>query len=192
MRSKLTFCGILALVLCHGLGSFERDGTIPPTTPPQTSYNITEGTTPPITPPQTCENITEIEFCSEVGYTTASFPNYRNQFTQMAANSELQNFLVLVERVCSNAIVHFLCAVYAPFCDPKQPQFRVPPCRELCEHVRADCESLVQQVNLTWPPHLECNLYPWVSDNRISFCPRNISLVTIPPNIKIRGEQWQN
>ena len=168
---RYSWYGILVLVLCHELGTFaQNDGIRPPIPPQQTSY--------------TCENITEIEFCSEVGYTTASFPNYRNQFTQMAANSELQNFQGLVERVCSNAIVHFLCAVYAPFCDPKQPQFRVPPCRELCEHVRAGCESLVQRFDLTWPPHLDCSLYPRKEDNRIAFCPTNISLLEIPPNIK--------
>ena len=142
---------------------------------------------PPIIPPATeytCENITEIDFCSEVGYTTASFPNYRNQFTQAAARSELQNFLGLAERVCSNAVVHFLCAVYAPFCDIEQPQFRVPPCRELCEHVRAGCESLVLQFDLTWPPHLECSLYPSSKENLISFCPTNISTVEIPSNIR--------
>lgn len=168
MRSKPTFCGILALVLCHVLGTAAQ--VRPPILPPQTSY--------------TCENITEIEFCSKVGYTTASFPNYRNQFDQMTANSELQNFQGLAERVCSNAIVHFLCAVYAPFCDPKEPQFRVPPCRELCEHARAGCESLVRRFGLTWPPHLQCSLYPTQLENRVTFCPTNISLLEIPPNIK--------
>ena len=170
MRSKLTFLSSI-LVLCHVLGTTAQ--VTPPIEPAQTSY--------------TCENITEIEFCSEVGYTTASFPNYRNQFNQMTANSELLNFQGLAERVCSNAIVHFLCAVYAPFCDPKQPQFRVPPCRELCEHARAGCESLVQRFGLTWPPHLQCSLYPTKQENPIVFCPTYIPLLEIPPYFNTTG-----
>ena len=160
----------LVLVLCSALGSLAQEGVRPPISPPVDSY--------------TCENITEIDFCSRVGYTTASFPNYRNQFSQMAANSELQNFLGLAERVCSNAVVHFLCSVYAPFCDLTQPQFRVPPCKELCEYVRADCEPLFIQFDLTWPPHLDCSLYPTSAEDPIAFCPSNLSSVEIPSNIR--------
>ena len=161
-------CCVLILVLVCVLGGLAQ--VRPPIPPETTSY--------------TCENITEIEFCSRVGYVTASFPNYRNQFTQMEANSELKNFLALAESVCSNAVVLFLCSVYAPFCDPEEPQFRVPPCRELCQHVRDGCEDLVNQFDLTWPPHLECDLYPSSMDNLITFCPDNISLVEIPPNFE--------
>ena len=144
---------------------------------------------PPITevPVQyTCENITMIDFCSEVNYSTASFPNYRNQPNQMAASSELENFIALAQTVCSNAVVHFLCSVYAPFCDPRQPQFRVPPCKELCQHVRNGCENLVIEFGLTWPPHLDCALYPTKEEDPITFCPDNITAVQIPPNIATR------
>ena len=132
----------------------------------------------------TCENITMIEFCSEVGYETASFPNYRNQPTQMVASSELMNFIALVEIVCSNVIVHFLCSVYAPFCDPSFPQIRIPPCRELCEDVRRNCEPFVVQFGLTWPPHLDCSLYPMNVESSLTFCPENLSSLVIPPNFQ--------
>ena len=142
---------------------------------------------PPPTPETleyTCENITQIEFCSEVGYSTASFPNYRDQFSQTSASSELENFRALAQSVCSNAVVHFLCSVYAPFCDPSKPDIRVPPCRELCEHVRLGCEPPVVQFGLSWPPHLECSQYPSRTDNDLVFCPDNIAELTIPLNIR--------
>ena len=131
-----------------------------------------------------CENITQIEFCSRVGYTTASFPNYRDHDTQTAASSELENFRALARSVCSNAVVHFLCSVYAPFCDPERPEFRVPPCRELCEYVREGCEPPVVQFGLRWPPHLECSQYPARNISLITFCPPNISMLSIPSNIQ--------
>ena len=132
----------------------------------------------------TCENITQIEFCSRVGYMTASFPNYRGHETQAAASSELENFRALAQSVCSNAVVHFLCSVYAPFCDPGRPKFRVPPCRELCEYVRKGCEPPVVQFGLRWPPHLECSQYPARNISLITFCPPNISMLSIPSNIQ--------
>lgn len=169
LRWHISHCALMGLlVLSIKIGMSIQDPTDRP---------------PSTTVPQlyTCENITMIEFCSEIGYETASFPNYRNQYTQTAASSELENFRALVQTTCSNAVVHFLCAVYAPFCHPHQPQSRIPPCRELCEHVRSGCEHLVNESELTWPPHLECHLYPTRVDNTtIAFCPVNISALMIP------------
>ena len=142
---------------------------------------------PPLTedPVYTCEYITQINFCSQIGYSTASFPNYRDQATQTSASSELESFpwCALAESVCSNAVVHFLCSVYAPFCDIRRPEIRVPPCRELCKYVRVDCESPVIQLGLSWPPHLECNQYP-PNASTITYCPLNLETFAIPPNIQ--------
>ena len=140
---------------------------------------------PPLTedPVVYCENITKIDFCSRIGYSTALFPNYRDQATQTSANGELENFRALAQSVCSNAVVHFLCSVYAPFCDPERPDIRVPPCRELCEYVRAGCEPQVIQFGLSWPPHLECNQYP-PNASTITFCPPNLETVAIPLNFQ--------
>ncbi len=103
-----------------------------------------------------CENITVITMCTEV-YSLASFPNYRDHTTQEAANKELLNFTPLIEKACSNAIVHFLCSIYAPFCQVDRENIRVRPCRELCNHVRADCEDELNAFGLSWPPHLDCD-----------------------------------
>ena len=168
MKSGLCFSAII--LLSYGLGVMAQSLQLrPPLTEPPTVY--------------TCENITQIEFCSQIGYSTASFPNYRDQATQTSASSELENFRALATSVCSNAVVHFLCSVYAPFCDIQRPDIRVPPCRELCEYVRVDCEPPVIQFGLSWPPHLECNQYP-PNASAITFCPINLETVAIPPNIQ--------
>ena len=167
MKSKLYFSAIL-LVFWYGWGVMGQSLRPPPIEEP-VDYK--------------CENITQIEFCSQIDYSMASFPNYRDQATQTSANSELENFRALAQSVCSNAVVLFLCSVYAPFCDPRRPDIRVPPCRELCEYVRAGCEPPVIQFGLSWPPHLECNLYPPNTSN-ITFCPSDISMLSIPSNIE--------
>lgn len=167
MKSRLYFSAIF-LVFWYGLGAMAQSLRPPPTEDPIV---------------YTCENITQIEFCSQIGYTTASFPNYRDQDSQTAASSELENFRALAQSVCSNAVVHFLCSVYAPFCDPVRPEFRVPPCRELCEYVREGCEPPVVQFGLRWPPHLECSRYP-TNGSTLTFCPPVLAAVKIPLNIE--------
>ena len=82
-----------------------------------------------------------------------------------------------------NAFVHFLCSLYAPFCDPERSDIRVPPYRELCEYVRVGCEPPVIQFGLSWPPHLECNQYP-PNASTITYCPPDFSMLSIPSNIE--------
>ena len=130
-----------------------------------------------------CVNISQVEFCSEIGYELGSFPNWRGQFTPETANQELLNYRPLIMRVCSNAIVHMLCAVYAPFCSPDRPYIRLPPCRELCQYVRDGCEDDLNEFGFQWPPVLECDRYPDTATTKLSFCHSNLSELRIPSNI---------
>ncbi len=144
-----------------------------------------------ITPPpddrdrRICEPITSIEICSQVygDNPLVGFPNVRGQ-DQFEANAEIENFIPLIKRVCSNAIVHFLCSVYAPFCDADRPDIIVQPCRELCLHVRGTCEATLIEFDFVWPPHLECDLFPLDADTSQDFCPPNASAIVIPPNVE--------
>ena len=142
---------------------------------------MSQGDITPEPPLFTCEPITFITVCENVGYTNASFPNFRNQMTQVEANAELNNFLPLIRRGCSGAIVHFLCAVYAPFCVVPFPDSRIRPCKNLCELVRANCEDDLEAFDLMWPPHLECDLYPNRTENPLCFGPPDPSTLRIPP-----------
>ncbi len=74
------------LLLLYGLGVMAQSLRVrPPLTEDPVVY--------------TCENVTQIEFCSEIGYSTASFPNYRDQPSQTSASSELENFRGLANNV---------------------------------------------------------------------------------------------
>ena len=139
----------------------------------------------PVTPEvvtYTCEELDTLEICSHV-YRYASFPNYRGHSNQALANRELENFRPLIQSVCSNAIVHFLCSIYAPICIIGQENRRVRPCRELCTHVRSTCEPPLQRFNLEWPPHLECDNFAPDSETLLDFCPDNITGLPFPENI---------
>ena len=129
-----------------------------------------------------CENITVIEICKDI-YPQASFPNFRGHGTQMEANEELENFIPLIRQVCSNAIVHLLCSIYAPFCQVGIEDIRVPPCRELCDYVRGTCEEALVSFGLEWPPHLDCMIYPLNASTTIDFCPTNLTALEIPDSI---------
>ena len=130
-----------------------------------------------------CEPITDIDLCNHVGYENATFPNFRLQETQSEASSELRNFAPLIRLQCSNAIVHMLCAVYAPICELSFPNLRIRPCRSLCIHVRDGCEHNLLDFSLTWPPHLECDRYPTRADDPLCFGPSDPNNLEIPPQV---------
>ncbi len=142
-------------------------------------------------PVYSCEPIEEITVCSTIGYPNASFPNFRDQVDQAEVDSELQSFIPLIENQCSNALVHFLCSVYAPFCELEYVNIRVPPCRQLCEYVRSTCEDELIRYNLNWPPHLDCEQYPvFLQDQGIvCFHIPDLSMLRIPniPGVNLNG-----
>ena len=128
-----------------------------------------------------CQPITEITVCENVGYSNASFPNFRNQMTPVEANAELNNFIPLIRLNCSGAIVHMLCAVYAPYCTIPF-EFLISPCKNLCEHVRSGCEDDLLLFGLQWPPALACEGLPSPGDpSTICFGPPDPSDLRIPP-----------
>ena len=117
------------------------------------------------TPLPTCEPITnDIPTCINVGWTNTSFPNLRSHTTQAEAYEELEDFNPLIQVQCSNKIVHFLCAVYAPIClnfgGGAEHDVVLEPCRSLCEYVRNDCEPQLNAVGCTWPNNLNCDTFP--------------------------------
>lgn len=126
-----------------------------------------------------CEPIT-IDICTDIGYNNASFPNFRLQNIQTVANTELQGFWPLIRTQCSNAIVHMLCAVYAPSCSPQFPNIRPRPCRSLCMHVRDGCEARLREFGFAWPPHLDCDQY---SNDSLCFGPPDPSDLEIPQSV---------
>ena len=122
-----------------------------------------------------CEPIVDVVFCTDVGYKNCSLPNIRGHETQEEAQRELADFEILIKDGCSNALVHLLCAVYAPFC---RGAFKLPPCRNLCEYVRSTCAPRLAEFDIEWPPHLQCEQYPPFGD--LCFGLEDPSVLQIP------------
>ncbi len=129
-----------------------------------------------------CENITQVFFCGEL-YPLASFPNYRDHPNIPEAVHEYNGFRPLIQGVCSNAVGHFLCSVYFPFCQVGRENLRIRPCRELCEYVRSTCESYLVDFALEWPPHLNCDNFALNSSTGLDFCPDDLLRITYPSSV---------
>ena len=110
----------------------------------------------------TCQPITyDIPTCIYVDWSNTTYPNSRSHQAQAEAYEELKDFDPLIQSKCSNKIVHFLCAIYAPVClyiDSSSPDSIVlGPCRSLCEYIRSDCEPALTEVGYSWPAHFDCD-----------------------------------
>ena len=133
---------------------------------------------PPTEPHMKCERIGAVPICEDMPWNYTLFPNFRGHTTQVEANVELEQFRQLIEVGCSGAIVHLLCAIYAPFCTDDHPLRVLRPCRRLCQHVREDCEPIFNQRagGLPWPDHLNCDIY---EDSDLCFGPGVEDLLTL-------------
>ncbi len=131
-----------------------------------------------------CVDITSIDLCSGINYTMGSFPNWRDQTSLSAANQEINTYEPVIRTGCSQTIVHLLCTIYAPFCDPTASSERLPPCREICQAARDGCEPVFERFNHKWPPALDCERYPSRAETSFAFCYReSIDEIRLPPNI---------
>lgn len=142
---------VLIVSMCVVASSAATDGPLQES--PQTGQQATHR----------CEPISEIPLCSGLDYRHASFPNKRNHQNQAEANRELTqlNISAVLEVGCGG-IVHLLCSIYAPICYVEFPSFvPPPPCKELCENTRKECEPTLAAVGLSWPTSdvLDCNMY---------------------------------
>ena len=111
---------------------------------------------PPLQPEQAprCE-LVDVPMCAKIGWPNSThFPNYE---MRVQATTELLHYTSVIQSCCSNAIVHFLCSHYTPFC---HRGVTIPPCKQFCEYVRDGCMSFYQRVGLAWPEHMQCDNFP--------------------------------
>ena len=121
---------------------------------------------------RSCEPLLQVPICTPLGYPNTSFPNHKGHKSQQQASAELDAFQPLISSGCSVYLRHFLCAYYVPFCKDILPQeMEVPPCKELCLHVRTHCESVLNDYGYEWPIHLYCNYFPTKSETPWCFGP---------------------
>ena len=106
--------------------------------------------------------------CQRFNLKEARFPNRRNQYADDAVE-EFNDFSGLIASQCSSKIAVFLCSFYFPVCprddnnktvrDPRDGTIiEILPCKELCEEVRRDCETVfVNHTRRPWPSHFDCS-----------------------------------
>ena len=112
----------------------------------------------PVTPEVThqCLNFTH-PFCNSAGYSTAQFPNNRDQNFSAAAG-EFSHFVLALKSGCSDKLGTLLCFYYFPFCQRTMWQTQpVLPCRETCQEARNNCENVLRENGHNWPIHLDCS-----------------------------------
>ena len=124
--------------------------------------------------------------CRDTGYNQTAFPNLRMHETQDEAEKEMADFARLWTEgtPCSNAIAHFLCSFYFPFCGKvgeTEENTTILPCRNLCEAARVGCEQIVDEnTAVGWPPFLECENFP-ERNSTLCFGPEDPSNLVFPP-----------
>ena len=142
-------------------------------------------TRPPLTEPARpllqCQKIDAKSICSDVSWEYAYFPNFRGQ-SQRYANAELRDYYGIIRSCCSNAIVHFLCSVYTPFC---YRGMTLPPCRKFCEYVRDGCQEEYNKLRFSWPGHLNCDNFP----TKHCVTPPSLDMLKIPSKFNARCKQ---
>lgn len=115
----------------------------------------------PPNPPR-CVRITS-SVCSKLGW-NGTLPNFLGMNVQTSVDKELEPYLTLYTTGCSNAMLHFICAVYYPPCFTQGAQtLTYNPCRQLCEYVRCTCEDDVRELGAVWPTQLDCNQFTFGS-----------------------------
>lgn len=105
-----------------------------------------------------CEKITT-PLCQHLGYNTTMMPNFMGHEDQRDAALGLHVYKDLLNHNCSSFLRLFVCSVFIPLCSEHVPR-AIPACRGLCEEVKKDCISTLQQINVGWPPELDCNKFP--------------------------------
>ncbi len=120
-----------------------------------------------------CKSIEEIPMCAGLGYEAFALPNILKQDSISQINTELSALIGATQ--CSNALVYFLCSLYAPFCfnmhfNGENVAQTLSPCRNLCLYVREGCIDDIQRLELS---HLNCAEYP---DGGLCFGPSNFSI----------------
>ena len=141
-------------------------------------------------PPFQCINITSVSICSQLGYQSGSFPNWRDQTQPSEADQELNTYLPVIRTGCSKVIVHLLCAIYAPKCEQNLRHIRFPPCKEICLAAREGCEPVFQSINFQLPSALDCDRYPSREKTPYTFCyDESISELMLPLNIMVAHHQ---
>lgn len=100
-----------------------------------------------------------IDFCQDVSYsTTCNNPRGMGHYMKNGGAEAMRR---LIETGCSPYAAELMCRVVAPPLRGLVGEERtVPPCRALCERVRRDCERVLKERGIPWPPRIKCSALP--------------------------------
>ncbi|XP_067929582.1 secreted frizzled-related protein 4-like [Watersipora subatra] len=127
-----------------------------------------------------CEPI-RIPMCMSMPWNLTHMPNFMEQSSQQNAQLKIEEYQPLVLDNCSQHLQFFLCALFAPICMNNFHDNPIPPCQEVCEEVKSDCEPVIsEKYNKTWPADIDCSTFPRYS-NEVCIDPQAIQLE--PPSI---------
>ncbi|CAH8462921.1 unnamed protein product [Heterobilharzia americana] len=105
-----------------------------------------------------CEPITLI-LCKGMYYEYTRLPNMFHHETQEEAGLEAHQFYPLVQINCSKDLRFLLCSIYTPICVKGYPHF-LPPCRSVCQRVKAGCSPIMEHYEFPWPERMNCEQFP--------------------------------
>ncbi|XP_020609296.1 frizzled-like [Orbicella faveolata] len=72
----------------------------------------------------------------------------------------LRHFVPLVAINCSHITLLFVCLMHMPFCSTHIELPPLLPCRSVCKDVYFNCIKYYTALNLFWPQHLNCTIFP--------------------------------
>ncbi|XP_068103098.1 secreted frizzled-related protein 3 [Hyperolius riggenbachi] len=122
-----------------------------------------------------CEPV-RIPMCKTMPWNMTKMPNHLHHSTQANAILAIEQFQGLIDIECSQDLLFFLCAMYAPICTIDFQQEPIKPCKSVCERARTGCEPILIKYRHTWPESLACDELP-VYDRGVCISPEAIITV---------------
>ncbi|XP_041923582.1 secreted frizzled-related protein 3 isoform X2 [Alosa pseudoharengus] len=131
-----------------------------------------------------CEPI-RIPMCKSMPWNMTKMPNHLHHSTQANAVLAIEQFEGLLGTGCSQDLLFFLCAMYAPICTIDFQHDPIKPCKSVCERAKCGCEPVMKRYNHTWPESLACEDLP-VYDRGVCISPEAIVKAEGPDRCKCK------
>ncbi|XP_061093076.1 secreted frizzled-related protein 3 isoform X2 [Conger conger] len=131
-----------------------------------------------------CEPV-RIPMCRSMPWNMTKMPNHLHHSTQANAVLAIEQFEGLLGTQCSEDLLFFLCAMYAPICTIDFQHDPIKPCKSVCERAKCGCEPVMKKYNHTWPESLACDELP-VYDRGVCISPEAIVKAEGPEQCKCK------
>ncbi|OTF69303.1 Frizzled-like protein [Euroglyphus maynei] len=107
-------------------------------------------------PPKCVRIPANLTLCHGIKYNEMRLPNLLYHETMNEVIEQSSSWIQLIKIGCHSDTQLFLCSLFSPVCLDQT----IPPCRSLCENVKRSCEPSMLIHGYTWPPMMQCNLFP--------------------------------